>query len=187
MSQRSEHGSSDPTTNAKIEARLRESLRSFPPNSQVQRIALADVTYPADGEENRKLGGFTLLLVTALSHDAGELPPARVFFHHENGDFEIPPLFSRVGGVEPPDLKQAYGEHRFDGLYAVPIQMTQASGKLLANFRGGGRDFHLLTFPGSPLPPGVDAIDPGEPDPEALHALAEREFPVIRERGLDKP
>jgi hypothetical protein len=66
----------------------------------------------------------------------------------------------------------------------IPLQATQLEGKVLANFKNGRRDFQLLTFPGSPLPPGVEPLRPGEPDMNALRSFADREFPIVQERDL---
>jgi len=179
-----EQGPSDEAvTNAVVEARLRELMSELPPKTVAYRIALGDVAYPANSDESRRLGGFTLLFVSAVTHDAAELPP-HVFFRSSRGDFALPLLLSRIGELGPPELRTVFGPHRFDGLYAIPLQATQVDGKLLANFKNGRRDFHLLTFPGSGLPEGVEPIPPGEPDMNAVRALAEREFPIVEERAL---
>jgi hypothetical protein len=181
-----EQGSSEEAlTNAKVEDRLRKFMLGLPPHSSVQRIALADVAYPANSEENRKLGGFTLILVTAVTHEPTELPP-HVHFRHSSGDLALPLLLSRIGAVDPPDLRKVFGSLRFDGLYAIPIQATQTEGAVLANFQNVSRDFRLLDFPKGNLPEGVEAIPPSEPDMTAVRSFAEREFPIVEERDLTR-
>ena len=64
------------------------------------------------------------------------------------------------------------------------MQATQTSGAVLASFNNVSRDFRLLEFPTSSLPPGVETIAPGEPDMEALRSFAEREFPIVVELDL---
>lgn len=182
-SKRSQGPSDEAVTNASIEARLRETFAELPQGSSVQRIALADVAYPANPDENQKLAGFTLMVVTAVTHDAAELPP-RTFFRHSKGDFELPLLLSRIGTLDPPDLRETFGAHRFDGLYVVPLQATQTDGMVLANFKNGRRDFQLLKFPTRVLPAGMEALNPGTPDMGALRSFAEREFPIVEERDL---
>jgi hypothetical protein len=185
IAKRSESSSDDRVTNAEIESRLRETMADLPPNSSAQRIALGDIAYPANQEEAQKLAGFTLLVVVAITHDPTELPPS-VFHRGARGDFELPLLASRVGGVEPPDLRAVFGTHRFDGLFGIPMQATQMEGAVMANFQMKSRDFKLLTFP-SALPPGVEAMAPGRPDLSAIQALVKREFPMVDERSLGPP
>jgi hypothetical protein len=176
--------SSDALTNSRVEDNLRSILVEILPGTKVHRIAFADVAYPANAEENRGLAGFTLLFVTALAHDPKELPLKRVYFRDQKGDFDIPPLAERVGGVEPEDLRTALGATRSDGLYAIPLQMTRMTGAIMADFRIARDAFELLLFPGTELAEGVEPLPPGTPDAAVLEAFARREFPVIVERGL---
>src|SRR5262245_32014352 len=126
--------SNEAVTNAKMEGELRKTMAELGPGYGVQRIALADIAYPQNADENQKLGGFALLVVTAVTHEPTELPP-RVRFRHSGGDLPLPHLLSRIGGLDPSDLREVFGPHRFDGLYVIPIQATQTQGTLLANFQ----------------------------------------------------
>jgi hypothetical protein len=175
-----------PLTNARVEARLRKTVGELPPRSGVQRIALADIAYPANAEENRKLAGFTLFVVTAVTHDASELPP-RVVFRHSRGELAVPALFSHTGSLDPADLRAVFGAYRYDALYVIPLQATQVDGVVLAKFQNGTRDFQLLAFPANDLPAGVEPADPGEPDMDAVRVFAEREFPIVEERKMAAP
>ena len=176
--------SSDELTNARVEENLRSIMVEIPQGEKAYRMSFADVAYPENADENRAMAGFTLLFVAALARDPNELPLERVFFRDQKGDFDIPPIAERVGGVEPVDLRTAFGATRSDSLYAIPLQMTRMTGQLMADFRQGKKDFELLLFPGSDLPEGVEPIPPGTPNGAALDAFARREFPVIIERGL---
>jgi hypothetical protein len=176
--------SSGALTNARVEDNLRSIMVEIPQGERAYRISFADVAYPANADENRAMAGFALLFVTALAHDPNELPLERVFFRDHKGDFDIPAIAERVGGVEPTDLRSAFGATRSDSLYAIPLQMTRMTGQLMADFRQGKKDFELMLFPGSDLPAGVEPIPPGTPNGAALDAFARREFPVILERGL---
>ena len=181
-SQRDQKSSDEAVTNAHVEARLRQAMLELPPRSAVQRIALADIAYPANADENQKLGGFTLLIVTAVTHEAAELPP-RVRFRHSGGELMLPVLMSRLGTLDAPDFRGVFGAHRFDGLYAIPIQATQTDGAVLVNFEAVAREFRPLEFP-SDLPAGIEPISPTEPDMATLRSFAEREFPIVEERAL---
>jgi len=182
-SKREQRRSDEAVTNAAVEARLQQMIAELPPKATAQRIALADIAYPANADEGGRLAGFTLFVVSAVTHDVAELPP-HVFFRSARGDFEPPLLFSRIGSLDPPELRATFGPHRFDGLYAIPLQATQIEGKLLANFKNVRRDFQLGTFPAASLPPGVEPLSPGEPDMNAIRAFIEREFPIVEERDL---
>src|SRR5262245_15970254 len=139
--------STDALTNARVEENLRSILVEIPQGEKAPRIAFADVAYPANADENRARAGFTLLFVTALAHNPSELPLERVFFRDQKGDFDIPPIAERVGGVEPADLRAGFGATRSDSVYAIPLQMTRMTGAVMADFRQGKKDFELKLFP----------------------------------------
>ena len=67
-----------PTTDAIVLRRLDDTVAEIPQGNVAVRVVIGDATYPRTQQELSDMGGFALLLVTAVSHDSEELPVDRV-------------------------------------------------------------------------------------------------------------
>jgi hypothetical protein len=169
---------------ADILGRLDEAVRDVPMNAMAERIAIEDVGYPQSAEEARKMGGMALLLVTALSRDPKELPLARVVLHVGDKAYPLPRLLYRVGTLANPDSPagRAFGVHRYDGLYYIPIAATRTQSGLTIDFAANRQNFRGLQFDGSgELADGVAEVPIGNPDPDSVAFFGVREFPLLQQ------
>ena len=178
------HGSPEPTTDAVILGRLERTAGEIPPQMQVPRIALADLAYPASQEELRALGGFALLLVTVVCHDAEELPVDRVEAHVGTAVAALPVVTSRRSELGDARLAGIFGRARYDAAYLLPVFTTRQNAKIVVYVGSGRFPLAVLQFP---PPPDADELpadlefnwDPYEPKIDALRALLDRELPVL--------
>jgi hypothetical protein len=177
------------TTDAVILGRLLKTAAEIPPTASVPRIALADLAYPASQDELRRLGGFAVLLVTVLCHDAQELPVDRVEVRIGPRVAPLTPVTSRRSELARGGLSDVFGRFRYDGVFLLPVFSTRATATVTVYLGGGAFPLKVLQFPEPPgddsFPAGLDFDwDPYAPEVEALRALLDRELPVIGGGGL---
>jgi hypothetical protein len=173
-----------PTTDAVILQRLEDAARSIPPHATAPRIAMADVAYPASKDESDHLGGYAVLFVTAVAQAMADLPVDRVEISREGNRAKLIKVGEHKSMLTVARLAEVFGSFRQDVVYLIPIAATQTS-TLVTVFLGGGvYPLNVLRFPlpddqGAP-PPGVSWDgETRRPDPDALRAIVEREFPVV--------
>lgn len=157
--------------------------RRTAPNGAV-RGAVVDLAWPKDESEYRALGKYAVVLVSAVSQDASELPLRRVYIRTRwRREIELVKIGSERR--ELPKYSAAHwvlGPHREDGFYLVPAGLMMRGGVLLADFAAHRRGFKLYELPGSP-PDFIQAdhraraVPGAMPDPVALRAMVEREYP----------
>lgn len=190
-----------PTDKLKPLRHLRESIPELPTNGVVHRIVLADIAYPSSAEEDRALDGWTLVLLTALSHEERELPLARAFIRSQAGELPLQAAIQKRSTVPDSfsDVAEVFGRHRFDALYYFPTGMVLVPVTIFVDFSAARTDFEVLRFPVDSttlqsLPAGVDLNRaPGTPSPSAVEAFVAREFPFmapsdkVRERAAEDP
>ncbi len=181
-------GGRQPTTDAVVLARLEETAREIPAHAQAARIALADVAYPATQDELDALGGYAVILVTAVSHESRELPIDRVEVRSGAGVAKLIEVGSRKSLLADARLAEVFGQFRHDAIYLIPVSATQMSSKVTVFVGGGVYPLAVLTFP---VPLGEETLPPGlvfkgdvrAPKPDALRAMVEREFPLVTAHG----
>jgi hypothetical protein len=179
-------GASGPTTDQTINLRLQAVANDLKGRGEVSRIAIGDIAYPRTQAENVELGGWGLVLVTALTRDPSELPIKRVVVRSSAGEMELQAATTRLqlNAELPPDVKSAFGAHRFDGLYYIPVAATRVECKVVIDFAANRTNFQTLQFPPPPdqdaLPRDVEVIvEVGAPNPEAAQRLFREEFPFL--------
>jgi hypothetical protein len=182
--------SHQPTTDAIVVSRLEKTLAEIPPNASVPRIALGDVAYPRSQQELEALGGFALLLVTVVCHDGAELPVDRVEARVGEQATNLPLVNSRAIRVNVGRVAQVFGEHRFDGVYLVPVSTTRVNARVVVHLRGGSRSLEPLRFPPAPdrdnIPQGLRFdLDLRKPQMDALLRLFSDEFPLVPAKVRD--
>ena len=177
-----------PTTDAVILARLEETAREVPAHARAARIALADVAYPVAQDELDALGGYAVILVTAVSHDSRELPIDRVEVRSGARVSKLIEVGSRKSLLADARLAEVFGQFRHDAIYLIPVWATQTNSNVTVFVGGGVYPLAVLAFP---LPSGEETLPPGlvfkgdvrAPKPDALRAMVEREFPLVTAHG----
>ena len=180
---RSEH---QPTTDATIQRRLDETVAEIPSHGVVARIAMGDVAYPRSQQELRELGGFALLLVTAVSHDAAELPVQRVEVKIADKIAALPFVTSTKRTLSG-RRAEVFGSFGVDAVFLIPMFVTRSNATVTAYLGGGQYPLKILTFPSSDdeLTAGLDFNwDPFEPKLDGLRRLLDEELPVVGSSGL---
>jgi hypothetical protein len=176
---------SSPVTDDVVLRRIDDAARGVPENANAPRIALADLAYPRTQDEFVAMGGFGLLLVTALSHDPAELPIAKVVSEIRDEAVELPLVASRVGQPPNAQIPSVFGKSRFDGVYLFPVFITRLPTKIVVYLGGGRYPLYPLSFPSPPekdgMPPGLDLdFKPREPSVDAMLKLLEEELPILK-------
>jgi hypothetical protein len=174
-----------PVTDEVVLGRIDDAARGVPKNGVAPRIALAALAYPRTQREFVAMGGFGLLLVTALSHDPAELPIAKVVSEMRGEAVELPLVASRVG--QPPNAKipSVFGKARFDGIYLFPVFITRLNTKIVVYLGGGRFPVHVMNFPAPPEEDGMPSeldldFEPREPSVDAMLKLLEEELPILK-------
>jgi hypothetical protein len=175
------------TTHDIILTTLRESLSDMPADTTAQRQVIVDLAYPASAEEFNAMGGWTLLLLSATSHDSAELPLKRAYVRVGEKLVDLQQVSGSKCSTLPPEedaLIRAFGPHRCDALYYLPVVFTLMPIELLVDFATVRSEFIVTRFPMSSshgsLPSGIDLEAPiGVPSPDAAEAFAKREFPLV--------
>ena len=150
----------------------------------LSRIAEFDVTFPIDATEYKNFGKYGVILVSALSHDASELPLARVYVQVGGSTVELQRVVSIRRELGPNSIAGAeYGRYREDAFYLLPVGALLGDFTLLADFAVHRSGFVLTKGPLA-LPDFIKAdltlsnTDPGPlPSANAFVALFKREYP----------
>lgn len=176
------------TTNAVVLAKFRKAIGKMTTDDVAKRVVVVDVAYPASKPEFEAMGGWTLVLLSVLTHDAAELPLKRVSLRRGDQSVELESARTHSSVLPPSEgeLVKAIGSNRYDGLYLLPVASTLEPNDLVVDFATARSDLRVWTFPSSTsgrvLPEGVDrAMPPRAPEPGAVDAMAQREFPVMWE------
>ena len=168
------------TTDATVIERLRSLASTLPAGANAERAAIGDLAYPKDQAENEAMGGYGLLLVTGVSRHPDELPLGAVKVQSAAGELPLERVALRPGEVTDAEVVRAFGSHRIDELYYFPVALTRLPCKVLVDFAKNRQNFELLSFPPPPdadgFPRGLRVLDPSDPNTEAVHELAAREF-----------
>lgn len=145
------------------------------------RIAHFDVAWPIDGPEYKALGGWGIILVTAVVADPAELPLKRTYIHRDQSDFDLIPIASRQTSVDPrSQLAGQVGAYRQDIFYLAPAALLLKDGALWADFAVNRQRFVIALLPLNQPEALRGASGVGMPEVAAVKRLFEREF-----RGFD--
>jgi hypothetical protein len=162
--------------NKRIEETAAEYGRKYPPGA-ITRYIEFDIAYPADAAEYAAVGKYAVLLLAACSHDASELPLARVYVR----DRALKRIGSAVRAV--PAGSQAHkvlGENRVDSFYLVPVDLLRGKDALLADFAKNRTGFVVSSD--FDLPPDFILKDAApkvssRPSLVAIRTMIDREYP----------
>lgn len=148
------------------------------------REVSSDIALPADSEEYEALGKNAVLLLTAHSAQASELPLRSAYV--AVGDIRVPLQRITALPVESVTVSRSGRPETYArqvAFYLVPIYLLTRDAHLKVDFAGRRDGFGVTRFSASALdeaPTFVRADDygyPSEPDLTAARALIVREFP----------
>lgn len=173
-----------PATPERMIERLEDAAESAEAYGPIPRAVLYDIGYPRSSDEYERLGGYAVVLVTAVSHDRSELPLARVYVREGPKRTELKLL--RGGGVSENDgvserVVKTFGGFRSDALYLMPVYLRTRPAELAVDYAKNRQGQKVGTF-GTPLSAEVSAlpIEPAAgsgPSDDAVRAFVKREFP----------
>jgi hypothetical protein len=172
-----------PVSTAAMNKRVQEAATTYASYAPIPRVAFYDVAYPSTREEAEKLKGFAVLLLTALSQQASELPPKAAYIMIRDKRVNLRLLTSARSFVPGKDRQVAktFGSHRSDSLYLLPLQSATEHGTLLIDYAAGRDGFKLGEFeepPADVLPKSlVNFSLEGDPPSSILEAFIRREYP----------
>ena len=169
-------------TKTEMWQRIRGAAEEYVVYAPIPRIALFDVTYPADEEEYKQMAGYGLLTITAISQDRGEFPLARVYFRKGYSEENLKLVKLSVSEMPNKDSVVAitFGNYVLNALYLFPMNLRNRSGQLLIDFARNRKEFVISNFPLDlteflpDTPPTADA-----PPEKAMLTLIEREIPIF--------
>jgi hypothetical protein len=170
-----------PLTRHQIWERIEHAAEEYQTHAPIPRIAFFDITYPRSLQEYKELGGYGLLLVTALSQEKDELPVKRTYFTGEKEQYDFPLILSLVTQI-PKDkdkVMKTFGMYRSDTLYLFPMHHRAIEGQLSIDFSKNRTGFVLQDFPVAedefPMTPPTMEYPPDE----VLLGLIKRELPMF--------
>ena len=173
-------GAVTPETIAQRLAGVAERAQKIPQG--VPRAAIIDFSWPQDVAEYRALGKYIIVFVSAVSHEADELPLKRVYVESDGSQVTLEKIASvRRDVPRSSPVHTALGPYREDAFYLAPAGSMMRKGLVLVDFAARRSGFRLYELPGTP--PAFVTADrapmpaPGaEPDQRALKAMIEREY-----------
>ncbi len=163
-------------------AELAHEYESYP----VTRAAIFDVALPRDAEEYLALNKQAILLVSAVTQDATELPLRRVFMRDSiNREIELTKLADFRSETEPgSEMRAVLGPFKLHAFYFLPVLFYLQDAELFVDFAKNRQDFPIGRSERiSPdcLPKGEQdhSPKPGVQVPSAVvERILEREFDV---------
>jgi hypothetical protein len=166
------------SVSGRLETAARQILAA---GNRASRFANIDIAWGLDANEQRAMGGRVVVLISAVSQDASELPLKRVYIRSAAG---VETELQRLGGEArdvPADLatRAAFGAHREDSFYVGPAAALIEPGDILLDFAVNRSGFRVLGLPVEP--PAYFAsiqtpIDPASGGLGAVRILFEREY-----------
>lgn len=147
------------------------------------RGAVVDFAWPQDEGEYKALNKYVVVLISAVSQDAKELPLRKVYVQPARGREVVLQKISSERHDVPKDsaVHAMLGPHREDSFYLAPASAMMHDGTLLIDFAINRNGFHLQQLP-APPPDFIEAdrhptpSGAAKPDPKALKAMIEREY-----------
>ena len=164
----------------RIEQHAQRVLTEYPPGAAVARSVQIDSAWPRDAAEHRQLHGNSVVLLSAVTHIADELPLRRVYIRTKAGaEIDLPKLSSTRRAIDPKSKAYAvFGPYREDSFYLAPIDAVMTEGAVMADFATGRNGFRISENPVDPpqyWKPGMESG--GKPEAGAIQVILLREFP----------
>jgi hypothetical protein len=149
------------------------------PQARADRFAAYDIAWPRGADEEKRLGGNTVMVVGALSQDASELPLSKVYLEHPDGSVVELQRLGLVSGALAASSRAAkvFGPNVSEEFYLVPLGALGRDVTLKCDFAKSRMGFILSK---SLVPPknSPSAISPArQPLAAAVRAMVAREYP----------
>jgi hypothetical protein len=145
------------------------------------RFVVYDLGWPLDVAEYRTLGKHGVLLVSALSQQADELPLKRVYTQADGKVTPLQRLFSTRRAVPAGSLaRKVFGPYQEDSFYLVPAGALMQEWLLFCDFAKNRNEFSISRSPMTPpefIQSDRERHVIAKPIPVALRAFLEREYP----------
>lgn len=158
---------------------------------EIERTTLMDLAFPRDQEEYEKMNGFGLLWITALAHNPDDLPLRNVrLFTRWVGIVHLNPVVSFITRETDRRVTETLGEHRFDGVFLLPLHAETLGSEVVADFQENRTHFILGDLRDIP-PPSITtltSISSGGvfPDGDTITRMVQREYPITSEVAARK-
>jgi hypothetical protein len=94
----------------------------------------------------REMGGYAVVLITMLSQSPSELPPARIFVRLGTEERDLKFITGSSSSREGTSVATVFGEHRWDGLYLLPMQFVREGAFVGADFAANRSGFVVQRF-----------------------------------------
>lgn len=167
---------------------VERAVSRLPPDKAVPRALVFDAAGGADQQEHARLGNGLLVMVVAVTRDAGELPLRRVRARGPGGAEATLALVGSLpaGALARLRLPAALGSAAgWGGLYFLP-GARRTPGPLLADFARNREGMEFGTI-GPTVFGALRDVDGARVEPRAVREVAAREFPAAELLpGLDE-
>jgi hypothetical protein len=165
-----------------MQQRLASAAGQYAVHGKVAQIALFDIAYPKNREEYRRMNGFGVLWITALSHDPKELPLKAVRVDTRHTSIALAPINTFRSTERNKEIVEVFGAARTDAVYLVPLFRQTQGARLLIDYARNRYNF-LLGEMAKPLPPEIGTLAAllaslEYPSKEIFLPMLYREFPM---------
>lgn len=174
--------------NAVMNQEIANAAEKYKQYAPIARIAFYDIGFPKDKAEFEALNGYGIVLISALSQDANELPLRRAFVKAGGKEFELKEL--RTIFIKTADTNsqtaRTFGEYRVDSLFLFPVFLRLQAGELFVDFSKNRTNMKLAVFDGS-IPPMLTRLPSKQPISgkaidDAMRLFLTREYPGYVEK-----
>jgi hypothetical protein len=169
-----------------LDQRVHELAAKYHPQyGKLPRVIDYDIAYPSTPEEYGALNKHAVVLLTALTQDAAELPLKRVFLHRDGAEdlnLDVLAVFYAPTDNDPL-VRETLGPIRAEVFCLLPVARTFADSTLQVDFAKTRTGFVVARFPQSVDEDFIMNDKDRNPSPhnrvspEALKVLLAREFP----------
>lgn len=169
----------------KLNQRLAEAAARYRKNPP-PRAVFHDIAFPANPSEYRSLEKSAVLLITAVTRDASELPLNRLYAVVGGSQVSLPLVADELSRLPSGPAATVFGSYREDAIYLVPAAIVLAGATINVDFATHRSEFTIARFSPTDAPPFIR----NDPTPlaqagarlssRALIALIEREYPGFR-------
>ena len=168
---------------AYMNKRISDAAEQYKQYAPIPRIAFYDIGYPKDAEEFERLNGHGILLVSAMSQNASELPIAKVYAVAGGQTVELKSLKRYLSEEADPASRvvKTFGAYRADELFLFPVYLRLQRAELLVDFAQNRTGMKLAAFDGT-TPEALGALPNRRPTAQtgfenALEVFIKREYP----------
>ncbi|MGA2361630.1 MAG: hypothetical protein ABSG73_04135 [Candidatus Aminicenantales bacterium] len=172
-----------PTTPEALKQKIIQIAEQYKQFAPVPRVGFVDIAFPRDESEANSLGGYAVLLVTAICQDRAELP-LRYVRVEAAGQSRVLEFLGAVSSTVADDgtaVASTFGRNQVDALYLLPIYAANEKGIITADFAANRNGFRLyeLSVPKDEYARKIKQWPPQEirPDATALKEFIKREYP----------